>query len=116
MYHDRNHTILSVTQQAHLQEHEIKLSRCEDLLTHQTVWILLHTLLFCKSKQLPCHQTKHVELVSVRFQVNAHTLAVDKWQNFVSDIKGTRKPHTNTSEIFLKQSQSLTATSCLYLK
>lgn len=64
-------------QQAHLQEHEIKLSRSEDLLTHQTVWILLHTLLLGKGEQLSCHQTKHVELLGVRLQVNAQTLAVE---------------------------------------
>lgn len=101
-----------MTQQAHLQEHKIKLSRCEDLLAHQTVWVLLHALLFGKGKQLSCHQTEHVELVNIRFQVNAQKLAVDKWKDFVSD---SRKPHTNSSVIFLKQCQGLTVTCSLYL-
>lgn len=63
-------------QGTHLQKHEEELPRCEHFLVHQTVRVVLHALSFGQSEELPGHETEHVKLFSIGFQVDTDALAV----------------------------------------
>lgn len=64
-----------------LQKHEVELTGGEHLLTHETVWVLLHALLLGKREKLPGHQTQQVELLHVGLQVDTDALADENKQN-----------------------------------
>lgn len=61
----------------YLEEHEVELTRSEDLLERDAVGILLHALLLGKGEELPGHQTQQVKLLHVGLEVDADAVSVE---------------------------------------